>query len=185
MNYYFFFSCCVYGLLTICRSTTASLIYSSYVDKNLDDLTSNSEEFEVPRFNTSTCDTLNSLAQALYDAKDNILKLTRAFYPPQRTGVSFLKVTYQFENGTGHLDGCDATYVWAKGGFLAVQPPSIFQFTSLFFSHNVSDDITLRLPWSCRHLVKYNDSIVNDSKCSCHAQSEDILFLLTHQVFTL
>lgn len=102
---------------------------------------------------TNSCNTLNSLAQALYETKDNILNLIRVFYPPNKPRVSFLRIEYE----TGDLDGCSVTYIWAKGGFLVVQPPKIFQMTSLLFNHigRNFDILKLRLPYDCRHPEVY------------------------------
>lgn len=131
----------------------------------------------------NACDTLESLAQALYSTKHNILHLTSVFYPPRQPGVNFLQVMYSFENATGDLDGCDVTYIWAKGGFMLIQPPSVLQYTSLFFSHNVNPNyhLDLRLPNACRHLVT-NNGTNNGSECSCNQEEDDILDMLTHQV---
>ena len=125
-----------------------------------------------------SCDTLFSLAQSLYNTKDNILSLARAFYPPHRPGVTFLRVTYQFENETKSLNGCSVTYVWVKGGFFVIQPPSVFQFTSLLFNHKdgKSETVFLRLPNACRQLIQ-----ANGSQCSCNTE-DGALELLTHQV---
>ena len=125
------------------------------------------------------CDSLISLGRSLYRTKDNILNLTRAFYPPHIPGIAFLRVTYQFENETKSLDGCSVTYVWAKGGFFVIQPPSVFQFTSLLFNHKErnSGTLALRLPSACRQLI-----LANGSQCSCNPQDGGALELLTHQV---
>ena len=131
---------------------------------------------------SNSCHTLNTLAQALYDGEGNILNLVRVFYPPREPGVNFLQVLYDFENDEGEVDGCNVTYIWAKGGFMLIQPPSILQYTSLFFSHNVNMKykVYLRLPSACRHLVM-NISMA-DSECSCNREEDDLLDMLTHQV---
>ena len=129
---------------------------------------------------SNSCNTLKSLGKNLYSTGESILSLMEIFYPPHRVGVSFLRVKYEFENETGGLDGCSVTYLWAVGGFLLYQPPTIFQFTSLLFNHKDtnSGNLTLRLPSICRQLV-----MVNDSKCSCEAGEH--LEVLTHQVSEL
>ena len=58
------------------------------------------------------------------------------------------------------------TYVWALGGFLLEQPPTLLQFTSLLFSVPVSNvwNLELTLPYPCRALLpNYND----DGNCTC------------------
>jgi hypothetical protein len=104
---------------------------------------------------SNSCRTLKSLAQALYDGEGNVLNLTLAFYPPQAPGVNFLHVSYDFEDSNGDVNGCTVKYIWAKGGFMLIQPPSILQYTSLLFSHNINKNyqLYLRLPFACRHLV--------------------------------
>lgn len=131
---------------------------------------------------SGSCDTLYSLAQSLYDNKGNVLNLTRVFYPPRQPGVNFLQVKYYFENATGDINDCFVTYIWAKGGFMLIQPPSILQYTSLFFSHNVNTNyhLTLRLPNACRHLV--DKGMENETNCTCDQEEDDLLDMLTHQV---
>ena len=130
----------------------------------------------------NSCRTLKSIGQALYNGEGNILNLTRVFYPPRQAGANFLQVLYDFENDEGEVDGCNVTYIWAKGGFMLIQPPSILQYTSLFFSHNFNTKykVYLRLPSACRHLVM-NTSMA-DSECSCDREEDDLLDMLTHQV---
>ena len=125
----------------------------------------------------NSCDTLKSLEKNLYNTGDNMLNLMKIFYPPHKAGVSFLRVNYEFENESGSLDNCSVTYLWAIGGFLLYQPPTIFQFTSLLFNHKDTNSgkLSLRLPNACRQLVT-----VNDSKCSCEHGAH--LEVLTHQV---
>jgi hypothetical protein len=141
-------------------------------------------EFKYPTedgMKSNSCRTLKSLAQALYDGEGNVLNLTRAFYPPRELGVNFLHVSYVFEDSDGDVDNCTVMYTWAKGGFMLLQPPSILQFTSLLFSHNINKNyhLYLRLPFVCRHLVT-----TNGSNCSCKGEDYNILDMLTHQVST-
>ena len=131
------------------------------------------------------CDSILSLAQALYNISGNFLNLTRIFYPPRQPPVQFVRVKYTFEKNETDDSECDVTYLWAKGGFLLIQPPSVFRFTSLFFNfdENENYDLQLTLPSTCRHLV-YINSTSNNLNCSCHNQDEDlgILDIVTHQV---
>ena len=71
------------------------------------------------------------------------------------------------------------TYVWSIGGFLFIEPPSVFQFLSLQFSYPANNltNITLTLPHQCRGLV----STANNDNCSC-ANDGNTLDILTQQV---
>ena len=131
------------------------------------------------------CDSILSLAKALYNISGNLLNLTRIFYPPRQPPVQFVRVKYTFEKNETDDSECDVTYLWAKGGFLLIQPPSVFRFTSLFFNfdENAKYDLQLTLPSTCRPLV-YINSTSDNLNCSCHNQDEDlgILDMVTHQV---
>ena len=122
---------------------------------------------------------LSVLETALYETGDNLLQLNRVFYPPSMRTSRFIRVTYIF-NETGGDDGCNVTYIWAIGGFLFFQPPTLFQLTSLFFNYpnNNLSDIYLKLPHECRALVQPNAST---SVCSCSHDTES-LDILTQQV---
>ena len=128
-----------------------------------------------------TCNSIVDLGGALYKAK-NLLSLTQVFYPPRKPPVQFVRVKYIFESNGTDNSKCNVTYLWAKGGFLLIQPPSVFRFTSLFFNfdENTKYDLQLTLPGTCRPLV-YTDST---SDCSCHSKGDDfgILDMVTHQV---
>ena len=126
-------------------------------------------------------DDLLVLQKALYGMKGNKYNLTKTFYPPRKQPTGFVRVNYYFLNETGKKDeGCVATFLWASGRFLLIQPPSVFRFTSLFFDNKV-DDITsiyLTLPYECRPLTV-------QPQCTCNISSDDddLLDLLTQQVF--
>lgn len=128
---------------------------------------------------------LSILEHALYNTSDNKVRLNAYFFPPREEFVSYAKVVYTFknENETNDLldtdQSCNVTYVWAIGGFLLVQPPSIFTYSSLFFFHTRhSGDFTLRLtlPHACKPLVEDNGT------CSCANKDNNPLDLLTQQV---
>ena len=133
-----------------------------------------------------TCDTLRSLIELLYDTPGNLKNLNQVFYPPHQSSTSFLQITYSFKNETDQLDGCDVAYLWAEGGFLLIQPPSVFKFTSLLFNHDVNEKntLSLTLPNACRHLVERYNATTNSSECKCDADNEDLLDILTHKVYT-
>ncbi len=139
-----------------------------------------------PDSNSSSCDTLKLLAKELYNTKRNVLNMTKIFFPPLQDAAKFLQVRYSFEDENGDVDNCNISYIWAEGGFLLIQPPWIFQFTSLFFNHiannNYDPHLELTLPKACRHLVHVH----NNSLCSCKKDTRDgdrdLLDVLTHQV---
>lgn len=119
------------------------------------------------------------LLRALYQTGNNLDELNRVFYPAEQLPAKFITVNYYFNN-TG-IGNCTVSYYWATGGFLLIQPPSIFQFSSLFFwfSDNPTDDsqvITLTLPEECKELIS-----VEDGNCSCNP-NHTTLERLTQQV---
>ena len=121
--------------------------------------------------NSADCATsLSALENDLYCTSGNRLNLNRYFFPPREEAVPFAKVTYHFEGG------CNVTYLWAVGGFLLIQPPSIFAYTSLLFFHTRRRDFTLHLslPQECTPLV--------NSQCSCESKDNNPLDVLSQQV---
>ena len=129
----------------------------------------------------------NILLKALFNTGRNLFELDKVFFPPRSQTSRYIKVKYTFLNDNGTDDGnCTVNYIWAIGGFLLVQPPTIFQFTSLYFSTpaNKLEDLTLQLPSACKGLV-YNETFDN---CSCASGNRHALDRLTQQVrcaFTL
>ena len=124
--------------------------------------------------NYTNCDQdITVLERALY-RPENIKALNNIFYPPRNTPARFVKVHYMFDD-----DDCNVTYIWAVGGFLLMQPPSIFQYTSLYFSTITSDltDLKIQLPSECRPLVQSN--------CTCKDDDNNILDIVTQQVSSL
>ena len=137
----------------------------------------------------TNCSTdLKTLENALYEYDyNNYLALSKAFYPPGKEPSRLLRVNYIF--GVDDED-CNVTYFRSIGGFLFIQPPQIFELTSLYFnfpdksSTKVLKNITLKLPLECKALV-YNTS--TSGQCSCHhldtnEDSYSILDTLTQQV---
>ena len=127
---------------------------------------------------TTSCNDLTSLVEALYSTDDNLFRLAQVFYPLRQPPAIYVTVTYRFQNEseTGKLD-CSINYIWASSSFLLVQPPHVFQWTSLLFYHQSASEhsnITLILPAACKHLAP---------NCSCEYQGEDnMLHFMTHQV---
>ena len=126
------------------------------------------------------CSSYYELLTNLYTTGDNLFNLTKVFYPPRDQPPPFIHVTYTFND----VD-CSVDYLWAEGGFLLIQPPSIFQLTSLLFNQEKgeNDCLHLTLPSVCRELV-----LNNNSNCSCHIGANNtrskMLELLTQQVGT-
>lgn len=123
--------------------------------------------------NFTNCDKdITVLERALY-SPENIKQMNRIFYPPRETTSRFITVKYEFED-----TNCNVTYIWAIGGFLLMQPPKIFQLTSLYFSTPANEltDLLIKLPNECWPLVHSGG---NDCTCS---HEDNILDILTQQV---
>ena len=131
-------------------------------------------------YNYTNCDIdIAVLENALYFYHPkNRMELNRVFYPPRETASRFIKVTYKFD---GH--DCSVTYVWAIGGFLLMQPPKIFQLTSLFFSTRANNltDMVIVLPSECWPLVEPKNG-TEDRNCTCVGDDINVLDMLTQQV---
>ena len=126
-------------------------------------------------------DDLLVLQKALYGMKGNKNNLTKTFYPPRKQPTGFVRVNYYFEDEIGEKDeDCFATFLWASGGFLLIQPPSVFRFTSLLFDNKVDDitSVNLTLPYECRPLT-----VEPNCTCKNSLDDDDLLDLLTQQVF--
>ena len=126
------------------------------------------------------CTHLSELESALYSTDSNTRHLNEAFFPPRQTTSRYIMVNYNFTTEDGFYDEsdmCNVTYVWSIGGFLFIEPPSIFQFLSLLFSFPANNltDITLTLPYQCRGLVN------TTGNCSCLIEGS-VLDILTQQV---
>ncbi len=107
---------------------------------------------------------LSVLEEALYETDSNERSLNQAFFPPRQETSRYISVTYKFLD-----DNCTVTYIWTIGGFLIIQPPSIFKFTSLLFSTpaNNVNELILTLPSQCRELAGIGGN------CSCDSQKND------------
>lgn len=116
---------------------------------------------------------LRILEEALYQP-ENIKQLNMVFYPSRKPPSRFIKVTYEF----GDIDKCNVTYFWAVGGFLLIQPPQIFQLTSLYFSipANELTDLFIKLPPDCLPLA-------GGITCTCLNEDHNLLDILTQQVW--
>ena len=137
----------------------------------------------VTSANANNCNSsLRELESHLYEGRFNQKELNRVFFPQMHPTPRHVKVEYKFE-GNGMEGECSVTYYWSVGGFLLFQPPSVFRFTSLHFSYSANDlqTMTLTLPEECQSLVN-NETAEN---CSCKANGDTLLDVLTHHVSQL
>lgn len=108
-----------------------------------------------------------TLVKCLLGSDENVVNLSRAFYPPQTNPAQFISVTYQYENETtGEVNGVE-TWFWASSGAYFLHPLHVFTYISLFFEkpeHYFAQTAHVTLKASCRG-----------------AQREHII-LLTHRV---
>ena len=132
------------------------------------------------------CTLLTQLECALYTTDENERKLNQAFLPP-KASTQYIHVFYDFKENPEEDDfyftidkNCNVSYIWAIGGFLLIQPPAIFQWTSMLFSYssNDVDKLHLTLPIKCATLVKYD----TNSPCECLGKDSYNLNILTQQV---
>ena len=122
------------------------------------------------------------LEKALYGMEGNKLNLTNTFYPSRKRSTAFVRVTYMFNDKSGELsDDCNITFWWTSGGFLLLQAPTFFQFSSLFFGSEVDklNDLVLTLPYECQPV-----GIDENGKCSCEGNDNKLLDVLTQQVYS-
>ena len=137
------------------------------------------------------CALLTQLECALFTTDENERKLNQAFFPPRKATTRYIKVTYSFNEDIDTNDdhynfnptvtqNCNVTYIWAVGGFLLIQPPSIFEWASLLFSYPANDiyELDLTLNISCTTLVDVRE----DGTCSCKGKDDNNLDILTQQV---
>ena len=128
----------------------------------------------------SDCATnLFTLERALYETGNNSFELNRIFFPPSLLPTRFVRVNYNFTSKDNETDNCDVTYIWAVGGALFLQPPTLFKFTSLFFYYpnNELTVLSLKLPFECIQLITGMDET-----CNCSHDSH-MLDILTQQVY--
>ena len=117
-----------------------------------------------------------TLEKALIETKNNKYKLIQAFYPNQKYDTIYVTdVEYHFlgkdENDSEIIS---SQWIWAKSAFYLIQPPSVFQYTSLLFSYSVhevdSSPLSLYLPYKCR-LTNLNSTEMNNT---CHQNDNNI-----------
>ena len=125
----------------------------------------------------SDCATnLGTLERALYETEGNLFELNRIFFPPSLLPTRFIRVEYTF--GNDENKNCNVTYIWAVGGALFLQPPTLFKLNSLYFyfPNNKLTKLRLRLPLECITLISETDGM-----CSC-TNGSHMLDILTQQV---
>ena len=136
---------------------------------------------------TDCTNKLSVLERAVYETADNELQLNRAFFPPRQMTSRYVTIDYTFlKNSTSDVN-CSVTYIWSIGGFLLIQPPQIFMFTSLLLSipSNNIERITITLPYKCRPLVLNSSELCscNNSKAVKDSNDNEItLDILSQQV---
>lgn len=114
-----------------------------------------------------------TLLKALYETGDNLYQLDKVFFPQRSVSSRYVIVKYTFldKNSTSEyydadIKNCTVTYIWALGGFLLEQPPTLLQYTSLLFNVPVNNvwDLELTLPYPCRALLPVHD---DNGNCMC------------------
>ena len=129
--------------------------------------------------NTSCGNDFKTLEKALQTG-NNTFELMKAFYPPRQPQATFVTVHYTFLDVDGNIT-CQIKWLWTSMEFYLIQPPSIFQLMSLFFTIPRQRTTTARITFKddCRELVTWNE----DGSCSCTSNS--MLDVLTQRVSTV
>ena len=127
--------------------------------------------------NISCGNDLKTLEKALLQTGNNTLKLLQAFYPPRQSPATFVTVHYNFLDADGNIT-CNTTWFWTSVEFYLIQPPTIFLFTSLFFTIPQDRITTANITFqaNCRELVTWN----KNGTCTCTSNS--LLDILTQRV---
>ena len=130
--------------------------------------------------NTSCGNDFKTLEKALQTGNNNTFELMKAFYPPRQPQATFVTVHYTFLDVDGNIT-CQIKWLWTSMEFYLIQPPSIFQLMSLFFTIPRQRTTTARITLKddCRELVTWNE----DGSCSCTSNS--LLDVLTQRVSTV
>ena len=152
----------ILALMTTVFSITNFTLVQTASDQNYSDCPSN----------------LGTLESALYGTRSNLFKLNQIFFPPSLLQSRFIRVKYNFTNDENYNDDCSVTYIWAVGGVLFLQPPTLFKYNSLYFYFPFNDltTLSLSLPIECIPLINGTDGV-----CSCMHDSS-MLDVLTQQV---
>ena len=112
------------------------------------------------------------LERALVTTGSNRFNIITAFYPPRKARPVYVDVEYHYAESN-----VTEYWVWTTSPFYLIQPPSVFQFTSLLFSYPALSDqiqnLSLTLPQECQD-VTFGNRTCNQNL---------MLDMLTHQVF--
>ena len=74
-----------------------------------------------------------TLVKCLLGSDENVVNLSRAFYPPEMNPAEFIALTYHYANETtGEIDGME-TWFWAASGAYFLHPLHVFTYISLLF----------------------------------------------------
>ena len=130
--------------------------------------------------NTSCGNDFKTLEKALLQTGNNTLKLLDAFYPPRQHPAIFVTVHYTFLDGDGNIT-CNTTWFWSSVESYLIQSPTIFLYTSLFFTIPPDRITTANIIFKddCQDLVTWN------KKGTCTCTSNSLLDILTQRVSTL
>ena len=130
--------------------------------------------------NISCGNDFKTLEKTLLQTGNNTFELLKAFYPPRQSQATFVTVHYTFLDADGNIT-CTKKWLWTSMEFYLIQPPSIFQLMSLFFTISRHRITTARITFKeeCRELVKWKE----DGSCSCTSNS--MLDVLTQRVSTV
>ena len=96
-----------------------------------------------------------TLVKCLLGSDENVVNLSRAFYPPETNPAEFVAVTYQYVNettGVTELDGAE-TWFWAASGAYFLYPLHVFTYISILFDkpeHYFTQTTHVTLRASCR-----------------------------------
>ena len=94
-----------------------------------------------------------TLVKCLLGSDENVVNLSRAFYPPQTNPAVFVAVTYQYASeSTGEVDGVERWF-WAASGAYFLYPLHVFTYISILFDkpeHYFAQTAHITLKASCR-----------------------------------
>ena len=114
------------------------------------------------------------LERALVETGSNRFNIIRAFYPPRKSHSVYVDVEYHYAESN-----VTEYWIWTTSPFYLIQPPSVFQFTSLLFSYPALSDqiqnLSLILPRECQ------DVTLDNRTCN----HNPMLDVLTHQVLLI
>lgn len=117
-----------------------------------------------------TCTTYKALESFLLNNDENVVNISRSFFPPYLTNVNtsmgyraygkipvFATIIYHYEVqpniDTGNQYASEEVWLWGESEFHLLEPKNVFQFTSLFFGRTGyhSTLIHLTLPDICKN----------------------------------